>query len=192
MIRPLDPEKRAAFLTVALQLFVTQGVHNTSTAQIAREAGTAAGTLFLYFPTKEDLINSLLLELVEAQSTSVNSRLSPSMTARESFAAIWHGTIHWLQANPQAYLYIIQVRDSGIVSEEVIEQSALSFGFYYTAIDKGLQEKALKPYPINLIGDILYQDIVAVMNVILRMGKDADAEEISHMGFEIFWDGIKV
>lgn len=191
MPRQLDPKKRETFLTTALHLFVNQGVANTSTAQIAQEAGTAAGTLFLYFPTKEDLINTLLLELAKAQSEVVNSRLSSTMTERESFAAIWFGTLGWFRTHPAAYQYILQVRDTGIVSEEVVRESALYFSFYYTAIERGLAAGKIKPYPINLIGDILYHDMVAVMNAILRGGEEADADQLTQMGFEIFWDGIQ-
>lgn len=191
MARPLDPQKRETFLATALHLFVMQGVANTSTAQIAREAGTAAGTLFLYFPTKEDLVNTLLLELIEDQSAAVNALLSPELTAQESFKAIWEGTLHWFQEHPEAYQYVIQVRDSGIVSEEVIQQSAMKFAFYYAAMEKGLAADEIKPYPLDLIGDILYHDMVAVMNVILRTQGNQSTEEFIQMGFQIFWDGIR-
>ena len=55
MARKLSTEKRAQYLSSALKLFVANGVKNTSTAAIAKEAGTAAGTFFLYFPTKQAL-----------------------------------------------------------------------------------------------------------------------------------------
>ena len=42
--------------TVAHRLFSTQGFENTTTKQIAAEADIGAGTLFLYAPTKEDLL----------------------------------------------------------------------------------------------------------------------------------------
>ena len=60
MIRKLALDKRENFLNAALKLFVANGVQNTSTAAIAKEAGTASGTLFLYFPTKQDLLDELV------------------------------------------------------------------------------------------------------------------------------------
>jgi len=63
MVRKPSPERRAEFLRAALKLFVANGVQHTSTAAIAREAGSAAGTLFLYFPTKQDLIHELTLKI---------------------------------------------------------------------------------------------------------------------------------
>lgn len=53
--------KKQAILETALQLFVSQGFHGTSTATIAREAGVATGTLFHHFPSKEQLLEQLFL-----------------------------------------------------------------------------------------------------------------------------------
>ncbi|WP_328396501.1 TetR/AcrR family transcriptional regulator [Nocardia sp. NBC_00416] len=43
-------------LETALRLFTEQGYVETTTAQIAREAGVSQRTLFRYFPAKEDLL----------------------------------------------------------------------------------------------------------------------------------------
>ncbi len=77
MIRKLDPEKRAAFLEVALKLFVENGVKDTSTAAIAREAGTAAGTLFLYFPTKQDLVDEIAIQIGERSLSTLTACWTP-------------------------------------------------------------------------------------------------------------------
>ena len=191
MTRKPSPNKRAEYLRVALKLFVADGVQNTSTAAIAKGAGTAAGTLFLYFPTKQDLINELVMDIVIAQSETIKSALTPSLTARDSFLAIWEGSIRWFLANMEAYQYIQQVRDSSMISEEVVQQSNTYFDFYYTAIQKGLSETAIKPYPIELIGEMLYRAIVAIMNLIKAQPDGAQREEYIYAGFEIFWNGIK-
>ena len=52
MVRKLRPDRRTKFLNAALKLFVAKGVQHTSTAEIARKAGTAAGTLISVFPHK--------------------------------------------------------------------------------------------------------------------------------------------
>jgi AcrR family transcriptional regulator len=191
MVRELSPEKNAKFLSSALRLFVANGVQNTSTAEIAQEAGTAAGTLFLYFSTKQDLIDELVLKIGKEQSDYIKTLLDPSLSVRESFFTIWAGSVHWFLENMDAYQYIQQVRDSGIISEDVIHESEKFFDYYYEAIQKGLKQGRIKPYPFELIGGILYQDIVAVMNLI-RLQPDSAKQEIAiKLGFDIFWSGIK-
>ena len=191
MVRKLNPQKREQYLQAALELFVTHGVQNTSTAAIARRAGTAAGTLFLYFPTKQNLIDDLVMEVVRAQSKTIKKALTPTLSAKESFLAIWEGSIHWFLDHMDAYQYVQQVRDTGVISEATVQESNHYFDFYYTAIQKGFTESAIKPYPIELVGEMLYRAIVAVMNLIKRQPDGSRHEEYIHSGFEIFWNGIK-
>jgi AcrR family transcriptional regulator len=191
MVRTPSPEKRLNLLKSALKLFVSNGVMNTSTAEIAKDAGTAAGTLFLYFPTKQDLLDELVLKIGQEQSDRIRSLLQPSFSARETFFTIWQGSVQWFLENIEAYQYLQQVRDTGMISETAAQESNKFFGFYYDAIQKGLQEGSIKPYPIGLIGDFLYQDIVAVMNQIKMQPDSSQCEETILQGFEIYWDGIK-
>ena len=83
MARNLSPEKRSRYLNSALKLFVVNGIKNTSTAAIAKDAGTAAGTLFIYFPTKQDLIHELVIQIARQQSEYIKSRITSSLTPRE-------------------------------------------------------------------------------------------------------------
>ncbi|MEN4099778.1 MAG: helix-turn-helix domain-containing protein [Anaerolineaceae bacterium] len=99
MARTLSPQKRATLFSAALKLFVKKGVMNTSTAEIAKEAGVAAGTLFLYFPTKQDLLDQLVLKIGKDQSHYINQLLDPSLAARQTFSIIWHGTVSWFLEN---------------------------------------------------------------------------------------------
>jgi hypothetical protein len=93
--------------------------------------------------------------------------------------------------NMEAYQYIQQVRDSGMISAAVVQESNQYFEFYYTAIQKGLEESCIKPYPVELIGEMLYRAIVAVMNLNKAQLDRAKQEEYTLSGFEIYWNGIK-
>jgi AcrR family transcriptional regulator len=191
MVRTVKSEKRGQFLTSALKLFVKNGVMNTSTAAIAKEAGTAAGTLFLYFPTKQQLLDELILEIGREQSGRVKKAMKPSHSAREAFFTIWNTTIHWFLENMDAYAYLQQVRDTGMISESAVQKSGEFFGYYFEAIQRGLAEGSLKNYPFDLIGEFLYRDIVAVMNLLIRQSDSNKHEEIIQQGFDVYWDGIK-
>ncbi len=191
MIRKLAPDKRESFLNAALKLFVANGVQNTSTAAIATEAGTATGTLFLYFPTKQDLINELILKMAQEQSEYMRTLLDPALSVRDTFFTIWSGSIHWLLENMDLYEFNQQIRDTNLVEEVIAQETGKYFSYYYEAIQRGLDEGVIKTYPIDLIGGFLYQDIVAVMNVLRAQSSPRKQEEIIQMGFDIFWDGIR-
>ncbi len=191
MVRERSQEKKERFLQAALELFVAQGIENTSTAQIASRAGTASGTLFLYFPTKQALVDELALWLTQQESQSVRQLLAPHMPVREMFFAIWAGSLHWLIAHPAAFAYAQQTRDPGILSPQVVLQTAREFDFYYLAIQQGLMQGLLKPYPADLMGAFLYQSLVAVMSYICRLPQGEPVEPLIQQGFALFWDGIR-
>ena len=52
-------EKRNLILKAATKLFARRGFFNAQVADVAREAGVAAGTVYLYFRGKDDLLISI-------------------------------------------------------------------------------------------------------------------------------------
>jgi AcrR family transcriptional regulator len=63
-------ETKQAILTVATELFQQFGYTKTSTKEIAKRCKIAEGTIFNYFPTKDDI----LLEVFETMSKSKDER----------------------------------------------------------------------------------------------------------------------
>ena len=61
--RPADrserTDKRAAILRAAIDVFAGSGYFNAQVADVARAAGVAAGTVYLYFRSKDDLLVSI-------------------------------------------------------------------------------------------------------------------------------------
>jgi AcrR family transcriptional regulator len=53
-------ERRTAILEAALRVWAKRGFDGTSVAEVAREAGLTKGTLYLYFPSKQSLLEEAL------------------------------------------------------------------------------------------------------------------------------------
>ena len=56
----LEAERRGQILDAAARLWAARGFDATSVDAVAREAGLAKGTIYLYFPTKESLLTAAL------------------------------------------------------------------------------------------------------------------------------------
>lgn len=56
---PAGADKREAILKAATRIFARRGFFQAQVADIARAAGVAAGTVYLYFHSKDDLLVSL-------------------------------------------------------------------------------------------------------------------------------------
>jgi TetR/AcrR family transcriptional regulator, fatty acid metabolism regulator protein len=57
-----DPEKPQQIIDAAIRVFARTGYYNSRVSDIAREAGMAAGTIYLYFKTKDDILVTLFRE----------------------------------------------------------------------------------------------------------------------------------
>jgi TetR/AcrR family fatty acid metabolism transcriptional regulator len=56
---PLPGPKRDAILRAAIDVFADRGYFHAQVADVARAAGVAAGTVYLYFRSKDDLLISI-------------------------------------------------------------------------------------------------------------------------------------
>src|SRR5215475_12728847 len=56
---PQPTPKRDAILRAAIDVFAERGYFNAQVADVARAAGVAAGTVYLYFRSKDDLLVSI-------------------------------------------------------------------------------------------------------------------------------------
>jgi TetR/AcrR family fatty acid metabolism transcriptional regulator len=56
---PVPGAKKEAILRAAIDVFADRGFFNAQVADVARAAGVAAGTVYLYFRSKDDLLASI-------------------------------------------------------------------------------------------------------------------------------------
>ncbi len=58
----IKQEKRERILQVAIGLFARNGFNETTVAKVAKEAGVSFGSVFTYFPSKEELFAASVVE----------------------------------------------------------------------------------------------------------------------------------
>ena len=63
--KPQRGERRSAILEAAIDTFAERGFHHARVSDVARKAGVADGTIYLYFKSKDDLLISLFEEKME-------------------------------------------------------------------------------------------------------------------------------
>jgi len=88
---------RARIVTAALALFQTRGFDATTTRAIAKKAGIAEGTVFNYFPTKEDIALHFFGLEVDFAIAAVrgNARLRRAPLEEQLFALV-HSQLEFL------------------------------------------------------------------------------------------------
>lgn len=81
-------DKRRAILDAAVKVFARQGFHACRVADIADEAGVAYGLVYHYFPSKDEILNTLFLERWEVMLQTIREVDAQDVSVREKLIAI--------------------------------------------------------------------------------------------------------
>ncbi|WP_145855534.1 TetR/AcrR family transcriptional regulator [Pedobacter suwonensis] len=133
-------DKREKLLQTALELFVSQGFNDTPTSKIAKEAGIATGTLFYFFPTKDELIISLYLKLKAQAAESINVALADVKSKKDAIKAYYEESLKWSLHNPTEFSFLAQFSNSPylkrIGADEISAQTAPVLQLFAEAIEE--------------------------------------------------------
>src|SRR3989475_11312992 len=71
-----DPDKPQQIIAAAIRVFARSGYYNSRGSDIAREAGIASGTIYLYFKTKDEILVTLFREEMAEWVASVRREVA--------------------------------------------------------------------------------------------------------------------
>jgi len=183
-------DKRTAIMEAALKLFTERGFHGTSTAQISKEAGVATGTLFNYFPTKEDLINSLYFEVKGRLSRSMGTGIEIESTFQERLRRLWSNSINWGVDNQEEFLFVGQFCSSPYITKYTREEVMKEYIFLHNLVNEGIKTGEIKDFSPELTIAMFYQGSRTVVSLILDSNVTLDKDRLIEKGFQIIWNGL--
>jgi AcrR family transcriptional regulator len=182
-------EKEQKILDASLKLFTERGFHGTSTAEIARTAGVATGTLFHYFKTKEELINSLYFYTKESMLKEVHGQYQYDKPFKENLKSLWLNLVHFGVNDSPKFQFIITFHCSPYITSLTLEQIESQLEGTVEVYKKGLKEQEIKEVYFELAMDYLWGSVVSTVD---HFGKYPEKfnEHNLNLAFELFWDGI--
>ena len=136
--RPVVADKREAILRAAITVFAHNGYFNSKVADIAREAGVADGTVYLYFKSKEEILHSIFDRGMEEAIAAGKKELEGLTDPREKLRSIAHLHLERLGADRDlAVVFQVELRGSTKFMEEF---SAAGFAEYLNLIRNTFEE----------------------------------------------------
>ena len=140
-------DKREAILRAATTVFAHNGYFNSKVADIAREAGVADGTVYLYFKSKEDILHSIFDRSVDDAIAEARKKVESLSDPREKLRQIAHLHLERLGADRDlAVVFQVELRGSTKFMEEF---SAAGFAEYLmlirTTFEEGQQAGLFRP-----------------------------------------------
>ena len=136
--RPVVADKREAILRAAIRVFAHNGYFNSKVADIAREAGVADGTVYLYFKSKEEILHSIFDRKMEEAIATGREQMQKISDPREKLRSIAHVHLERLGADRDlAVVFQVELRGSTKFMEEF---SAAGFAEYLNMIRSTIEE----------------------------------------------------
>ena len=114
MHRSKASDKRNRILQAAVKVFAEKGFYVARVSDVAREAGVADGTIYLYFASKGDLLRGLFEENMGRLIERVRSVASEGGPASDRLKRIWTDYVAFVQTEPElAEVLTVELRESG-------------------------------------------------------------------------------
>ncbi|MCK5134141.1 MAG: TetR/AcrR family transcriptional regulator [Bacteroidales bacterium] len=175
----------------ALSLFTTKGFHGTPTSAIAKTAGVANGTLFHYFKTKEELINSLYIKLKNELVVESVDGVEKIDSLKLKLEFLWSKSIHWTMTNPKKMFFIQQYMYSPYITSSTQEEVDKIKEVYVDLIKNGISKGEIKDVPIDLIYIIASQQLFGMTQYLVMNPEKYHDSEFMNTAFNLFYDIIK-
>lgn len=136
--RPAVADKREAILRAATRVFAENGYFNSKVADIARVAGVADGTVYLYFKSKEDILHSIFDRNTSEAIAEGREELSKIADPREKLRRIARHHLERLGSDRDlAIVFQVELRGSTKFMEEF---SAAGLAEYLRLIRESFEE----------------------------------------------------
>ena len=189
MARPKSGDKRNAILEAATRLFAERGLAAAPTSEISNWAGVAEGTLFTYFRTKDDLINSLYREIKLELADAMMSDFPRKKNVRTRLRHVWDRYVNWGIANSKQRKALAQLQVSEVVTKESKDAGGAPFVEFQTMIRDAIEQRVFRnDLPVELISKSLAALVEATID--LTVSNPSKAKEYRDSGFQMFWAGI--
>ena len=136
--RPAVPDKRDAILRAATTVFARKGFFNSKVADIAKAAGIADGTVYLYFKSKDEILHSIFDQAMAGFIAEGRRELERTASPVDKLEKIAHLHLEKLGSDRDlAIVFQIELRGSIKFMQEF---SAAGFAEYLDIINQTIEE----------------------------------------------------
>ncbi len=184
-------ENREKILATALTLFTERGFFGTPTSLISKEAGVATGTLFFYFSTKEELIDTLYRRIKSEAAQAMCRNFGNEKTALAKFRRIGFNAIAWGIENPAQQKFMEQFAHSPFVSTNAHEEGTSHFRFLKELVGEGIREGTIRTIDTDLLFSMMASSFSGLIARAYAEKDPALREKLVNEGLDFIFNGMK-
>jgi TetR/AcrR family transcriptional regulator, fatty acid metabolism regulator protein len=154
-----DPDRPQQIIEAAVRIFARKGYYNSRVSDIAREAGLAAGTIYLYFRTKDDILVTLFREKMAHFVASLRKAIAAEPDAVAKIRRLVQLHFEMLEGDPElAEVVQVELRQGqkffrGASAHEISSYFAL----IGSVLEEGVAQGQMRPeLPIKVATKALF------------------------------------
>lgn len=183
-------DKRTLILETTLDLLSEFGFHGTPISLIAQRAGVGAGTIYRYFPNKEELINELFKEIKRKIISAMLNGYREEGDFKVRFKHLWKNMVHYYIEHPRDFQFIEQHRYAPYMSNLTREESFMILSPIMMFFIESKRAKAMKDLPLYTIIALLYGPIVSLLKQHIDNNQNLSDDRIEQAA-EACWDAVR-
>jgi AcrR family transcriptional regulator len=190
--------RRREILEVARRLFAQRGYGGTTLEDIARQAEFAKPTLYQFFPGKEDLFYTILLEGSEDLHQIVAKVRSQASSSSQQFRALGIMFLIYFRKNLDFFLIWRQFRerlrrDSELKLHAKAQKSYADLEARIVEIlRQGMDLGELQPMDANRVAIIFLESLAVYTHAFQEGGEIRTANEMADELMKLFLNGLMV
>jgi AcrR family transcriptional regulator len=188
MSRLKSARKRTAILRAAVREVAQSGL-GAPTAKIARRAGVAAGTLFTYFATKEQLLNELYIALKSETYARINAKFPGKGSLERRAQHIWSSYLDWAIQFPEKRKVSVQLNVSDVITPETRAKTAAAGGAVGQTLSELDRRAGLRGLPAGFAAATMTALQAATMEFVAR--QPGRRKQLVARGFQVFWRALR-
>ncbi len=191
-MRTRDEAKEQIILDAALQLIRRTGLAGLKMSDLAREAGVATGTIYIYFDDKPALIQRLYTYLLRKSLSDLNAGISAADPLRVKIQKITRNYLDDNLSHPEYAAFFEQYFRSPYFEETEISLAAETSVMQpiYDLVVEGQQQTIIKEANPDLLVTLVCGMLNELAKQVHFTGQPI-SEEDWKLTFSIIWDGVK-
>ena len=192
MARPRTDDKRARILQAAVKVFARKGYFAARVSDIAKKAGVADGTIYLYFRGKEDLLVSLFDEVMSVHVEEVRSALPGIPDTEGKLRAVALAHLRTLGENRDlAVVFQVELRQSTKFMERFTASWLQDyFAMLTEIISTGQARGEVRPeLPVKVVTKAFFGALDEMVTSWILGGKGYDLAQLAGPVVDLFLRG---
>ena len=180
-------------LEAAVKVFARQGFHQSTVAQIAKEAGVADGTIYLYFKNKDDILVQFFNFRAKQVFESFREEVDRAETSSDKLRNLVRRHLAEFQRDRDgAVVYQVETHQSSRLAEaQIKEMSKMYRDLISEIIEQGQQEGTIrKDLYVGLVKRFIIGGVDEVINTWLHSDGEYDLVSMADPLVELFMKGV--